>query len=778
MSNPSANFIDRYTDFIVANRWWVIVACLAATVALGSGARNITLAADYRVFFGDENPDLLAWEKMEEIYTKNDAIVFAIQPHEGDVFTERTLDLVRSLTLDGWQITSSTRVDSITNFQHSWAENDDLAVGDLLPPGDIGAEAIARVREVALNDPLVRRRFISEDGRTTAVSVRIEAQDPAKDALNAALDAHGLVDKYTSAYPDHKFVVTGSTMMNEAWTQAPIADANFSLPLMLAVLVLMMVVVLRSVLATVATLVLTILAAASGLGGAGWLDAMLDPASASAPTIILTLAIADAVHIFVIYFAALQRGLDRAESLREAVRINATPIFLTSITTAVGFLSLNFSDAPPFHTLGNIAAGGVMLAWIYAMTFLPAVISLFRIEPWKDTHLVSGVSAQLAQLVVSRPKSVFAAMSLVLVALVSAIPTMQLNNDWVEYFDESMLIRTDSDFFNEHLGGLYDLSFSLDAGDAQRINEPAYLATVDRFVDWSLSQPGVIQVSAFPSILKRLNKNMHGDDPDQYRIPEHRDMAAQFLLLYQMSLPYGLDVNDQINVDQSALRVNVYFGEVETRFVSNYATEAEQWLEAYGTPSMKNNRGISPSMMFNNISRRNIETMIIGTGLGFFAISLILIAALRDIRLGLLSLLPNILPAAAAIGIWALVFGEVGFAVSIVAGLSIGIIVDDTVHFLAKYQYARKVLHRDTRAAVIYAFEIVVPALIGTTLIVAVGFGMLGFSAFRVTAYMGLLTALAIVCALLIDLLLLPAMLILFDKADEPVTGTAQTASG
>jgi predicted RND superfamily exporter protein len=182
---------------------------------------------------------------------------------------------------------------------------------------------------------------------------------------------------------------------------------------------------------------------------------------------------------------------------------------------------------------------------------------------------------------------------------------------------------------------------------------------------------------------------------------------------------------------------------------------------------MHNAAGISPVMMFNNISLRNIESMVVGTGIGFLAIALILVVALRDLRLGALSLLPNMLPAAVAIGIWALLVGDVGFAVSIVAGLSIGIIVDNTVHFLVKYQYAKTVLNSDTRAAVTYAFEIVAPALIGTTLIVAVGFAMLGFSGFRVTAYMGVLTALAIVCALVIDLLLLPAMLILFDCDDQ-----------
>ena len=355
-------------------------------------------------------------------------------------------------------------------------------------------------------------------------------------------------------------------------------------------------------------------------------------------------------------------------------------------------------------------------------------------------------------------------MSIILTTLLLSIATLELTDDYIKYFSEETKFRRDTEFALKHLSGVYDLSFSLESGEAQGINDPEYLKVVEQFIDWALTNPNVIQVSGYPLILKRLNKNFHFDREAEYRLPDNQELAAQYLLMYQMSLPYGLDVNDQINVDQSALRINLLYSDVEPRLISEHAAEAAVWLEENGTPSMRGNRGISAVVMFNNISVRNIKSMLLGTGIGFVAISIILVLALRDLRLGVLSLLPNILPAAAAVGIWALVVGEVGLAVSIVAGLSVGIIVDNTVHFLVKYQYAREVLYYGTRDAVRYAFTIVVPALVGTTVIIVVGFAMLGFSSFRVTYYMGILTALAIGCALIIDLLLLPSLLVLFDR--------------
>jgi len=167
--------------------------------------------------------------------------------------------------------------------------------------------------------------------------------------------------------------------------------------------------------------------------------------------------------------------------------------------------------------------------------------------------------------------------------------------------------------------------------------------------------------------------------------------------------------------------------------------------------------------MFANITRRNIASMMLGTAIGFVAIALILVIALRSLRLGIISLIPNILPAAFAFGVWALLVGEVGFAISVVAGLSIGIIVDDTVHFLTKYNRARRTLGAED--AVRYAFQNVGSAILGTTFIVAVGFAMLGLSTFRVTAYMGILTSLTVASALVVDFLLLPALLVAFDRA-------------
>ena len=770
---PRNGRIERYIDAIIRWRWAVLALTLLVTIGVGTGARHLGLVTSYRAFFGEDNPDLLLFEAIEDIYSQSDGLLFVLQPEEGDVFNPRTLAAVAELTERGWKIPYSTRVDSITNFQHTWAEGDDLIVEDLLPEGRRDEEAIARVRDVSLAEPLLAGRLIARDGRTTGVNIRIQLPDPGhaeKELPEVVFHARALRDEIQKRFPGHRVALTGIVMMNAAVTEAPLQDAFFVMPLMFGALLLVMTLFLRSAYATGATMALVMLATVTAVGVAGYAGLLFDPASASAPVIILTLGIADSVHILMTFFDALRKGKSKNDSLVEAFRVNAQPVFLTSITSAIGFLSLNFSDSPPFHVLGNVSAVGIMLAWVYSMTFLPAALAILPARAPRGSNRLARLSSTLAEFVVARPKALVAVLGTVSLFIVSMIPTLVINDDYVKYFDKSMAIRQDSEFTLANLTGFFVQSYSVEAGRPQGINDPEFLRSADAFAEWARTSPSVVHVNSFTDTMKRLNMNMHGDDPAYYRLPDERELAGQYLLLYEMSLPYGLDVNDQINVDRSALRIDVTFGDVPSSETIAHAGQTAVWLREHGG-AIQDIKATGNSMLFGNVTERNLEGMVFGTGFGFIVISLILMFALRSFRIGLMSLVPNILPTALAFGIWALIYHEVGFAISIIAGLAIGIIVDDTVHFLAKYEHARRELGRSAADAVRYAFEVAGPAIISTSFIVAGGFAMLGLSTFVVTTYMGLLTALVVICALVADLFLLPPLLILLDRrpvAAEP----------
>jgi len=757
--------LANYINWVIRWRWFVLVGSLLIAILLGSGAKNLGLSTDYRVFFSKDNPDLLAFDTLENIYTKNDNVLFLIRPKTGDVFNNNTLTAVYEITEEAWQIPYSTRVDSLSNYQHTWADGDNLVVENLLPDNEISKNEIERVREVSLNEPFLYGRIISEDSKTTGINVRIQLPGETSEEIPAvAAYSRNLRDKYIELYPDLEIKLVGISMLNNAFAETPIKDMQFVMPLMFGVFAFALVGFLRSGLASGVTFLLVILSTVTALGVAGFLGTFLDPVSSSTPYVILTLAVADSIHLLVTFFGALRSGKNRYEAIHESFSVNAKPVFLTSITTAIGFLSLNFSDSPPFRLLGNLTAFGVMVAWFYSMTFLPAALAILPIKAPKRTSFSNGVIDKLSNFVIAQHKKIVVVLGSVVLLLMITIPTMKVNDKYQEYFSKDLDIRNAMEFSLKNLNGVYVSSFSLDSGETNGVSDPEYLSKVEQFTNWLRQRNEVSHVVSFSDTMKRLNKNMNGDDPSFYRIPENQELGAQYLLLYEMSLPYGLDVNDQIDIDKSSLRIDVTYGDVDLNQIEQSAEDASIWLKENGTATMRNAKPAGVTLMFSNITRRNIDGMILGTIVGFGLISLILMIALKSFRMGVISLIPNILPVVMAFGVWAIIKGQVGFAVSIIASLSIGIIVDDTVHFLSKYNRARKELGFDTNKAIKYAFETVGSALIGTSFIIAAGFVMLGFSTFRVTAYMGLLTSLAIISALITDFFLLPSILLILDK--------------
>ena len=775
--------IDRFavalTRGVIRWRWAVLAATVLAVLAIGSGAGRLEFANNYRVFFSQENPELQAFEKLQATYTKNDNFLFVLEPAYGDAFSGDTLEAVEMLTEEAWQIPYVIRVDSVSNFQHTRGIDDDLIVEDLVDGAASLTEPELREKfAIALAEPLLRDQLVSPDGAVTAVNVVLQYPEKSltevPEAIAKAREIRAGVEARFTGLDVH---LTGVSALNNAFAEVGTADMGALVPIMFAVILLLTFTIIRSLAATFATLVLILLSVSAGMGAAGWLGISLTPISASAPIVILTLAIADSIHILVSLRGAMREGMEKIPATIEALRLNFMPVSITSVTTIIGFLALNFSDSPPFWHLGNITAIGIAAAWMLSITLLPALVSLlpvrFKAQVQRPGH--RPPMDRLADFVIGNRRRLLAGVGAGALALVAFIPTLQLNDQWIEYFSDRIEFRNDSDAALEHFG-MYPIEFSVSANGPGGVSEPEYLEKLDEFAQFLRSQPGVTHVYSFSDIMKRLNKNLHGDDEAWYRIPGDRELSAQYLLLYEISLPYGLDLNDRINVDKSATRVTATLGDVTSIETKQFLASATDWLQR-NAPDYMQAKPTSAQVMFTYIAERNVGNMVGGTIAAILAISAILMLALRSPGLGALSLVPNGLPILATFGAWALIVGEVGFSVATVASISLGIVVDDTVHFLSKYARAQRERGLDTEASIRYAFSSVGTAIVVNTVILAVGFAVLTASNFKVNADMGLLTALAIVFALVLDFLLLPPLLLIRKEKQTMKHPLAKTAA-
>lgn len=741
--------------------WFAVVFGLATCLAVSVGLRDITVSSDYRVFFSDDDPEKLAFDELESVFTKTDNVVFVVKPASGAVFEPATLGALQGLTERAWKLPHATRVDSVTNFQHSYAEDEDIIIEDLVfgPAETLSEQELAEIRSVALAEPLLAGGLLATDGAAAGVNVtlRLPRESPVE-VTQTAQAARQLAAEFEGEHPGLEIRVSGMALMNDAFMEASIEDMKMIVPAMYVVMIVVLALLLRSVVATGIVVLIVAMSSAVTMGVSGWLGYPLTPPTASAPTVVLTLAVADGVHLFLSARGELQNGASRAEAVAQALRVNFRPVLLTSLTTIVGFACLNFAEAPPYWHLANMTVAGITAAFVYSVTVLPALLMLLplRVPPARPAS--SSLMERIADLVLRHRTRLVVGGAVTAVCLGVAASRLESNDQFLRYFDDSITFRPDTEFMMENLTGIYTVEYAVQAGGESAINEPEYLEGLDAFTQWLRLQPEVTHVYSYADIIKRINQNLHEGKADQYVVPPTREAASQELMLYEMSLPVGLDLNDRIDVARSSTRVSVTLRDLSSRELLRFKGRSEMWLQA-NTPPAMHAHATSPVIIFTTLSQENTKSMMAGNLASLLLISACLMVALGSWRLGLLSIVPNLLPILFGYGLWSLLFSEINIVASIAGTVCLGIIVDDTIHFLTKYRLARTADGKAPSEAIRSTLVSVGPALISTTLVLFFGFGVLTQSGFQMNSDLGLLVVLVVGFALLHDLLLLPALL-------------------
>ncbi|MFW1333293.1 efflux RND transporter permease subunit [Vibrio parahaemolyticus] len=743
----------------------VLLATIFLIIVATIGGKNLYFRGDYDIFFDGTNKQLLAFDEIQTTFAKTDNLAIVIAPEDGDIFTPQTLSLIQKITVDAWQVPYSSRVDSIANYQHTEAFDDDLLVEDLLySEYELTPERISKVKSIALSEPVLKSALVSEKGDVTVVNITVQLpeMDKTAEVEEVVSSINAMIDRYQRAYPDVTFHKAGIIAMNHAFMTAAQDDSSTLVPTMLVVILVFLTIMLRSILSVIATLIVIIGSVMATMGISGWAGMFLSTATVNVPTLIMTLAVADCVHVIATMRQSMKNGFTKVQSIERSIALNFVPILITSVTTAIGFLMMNMSDSPVLRDFGNLSALGVMVACLLSVTLLPALLKLLPIHVKMETSQdQKHVMDRLGDFVVSQRRALLPLSVAVIVVCASLIPLNKVNDESVEYFGQRNEFRQAADFMEERISGMTNISIAIKTNESQGIAAPDFLNTIGEFSSWLRDQPETDHVATLADVYKRLNKNMHGDDEAYYSLPQERELAAQYLLLYEMSLPYGLDLNNQINVNKSSIKMvltvanlgSVELVDLENRIYQWFAEHAPQYQVVAS----------SPSLMFAHIGETNMASMLSTLPITLVLISALLIFALRSVRLGLISLMPNIAPAVIGFGLWALISGEINLGLSVVVTLTLGIVVDDAVHFLSKYQRARRE-GQTAEQAVRYAFHTVGRALWITTVVLVAGFSVLAMSSFRLNADMGQLSAIVIFIALVVDFLFLPTLLMLFDK--------------
>ena len=756
-----------YGELIVKRKWLALLVGVLFTIFWIMGLSGLSMNPDNRVYFSKDNPQLLALEALENTYSRDDNVYLVLAPKDKNVFTPKNLEAVRELTERLWQTPLSRRVNSITNFQWTRADGDDITISDLVEDGEINSKIAENARIVALEEPLIKGLLVDAEGLVTGINVEtIMPEDPIASG-GATVEIMTFIRKeqaiFAEKWPEIDLYVSGGVPLTLAFTEVSMGDISTLLPLTLLVIFVIAGIALRSILAAFFTALIAILATIGMMGAAGYMGVIINAATSNAPMMLIILTIAHCVHIMSTQRQQMRTGADKKEAIVESLRVNLKPVFITAATTSVGFLSMHFSDSPPFRELGYMLAAGNLIAFVNASLVLPSLMAILPVRVKKiDNHFSDTLMNRLGDFVVSKQKILFRVTSVFIVLFLLGISNIKLDDTWTTYFSEEYDIRTHSDFLEDNLTGLNTIEYSVPAGEEGGINNPEYLADLDKFADWYREQEGVNHVTVISDTIKRLNKAMNNDQQSYYRIPENRELAAQYMLLYELSVPFGMDLNSRINVPKSATRMTVSVQHASSVHLRGLDEKAQIWLSE-NIPSFQT-IGSGISVMFAHFSERNINSMLFGSFMALVIISFILIFAFRSLTLGIISLVPNLFPAFLAFGIWGYLIGEVGVAIAIVGAMTLGIVVDDTVHFLSKYLRGRKEMGKNSEDSIRYAFSTVGFALIVTSIALVAGFMVLANSGFKINSDLAQLSLMAIFLALLADFFFLPPLLVKLEK--------------
>ena len=766
--------MTRYLHWLHRAPWLWALICLAITFGSMTGLGGLSFSTDYQEYFSDENPELQAQRQLDRQFGSRDTLVLAVAAPAGQLFTLKNLEALRALTEAVENLPFATGAASVTNFYTPRADEDLIRSEPLIPEGDLSALDLQALRAEALNEPRILHGLIGASGDVAGVVgyFQLPDHDPGAEIGEVNAATRALTVQFEADHPTLKTYLIGSLPFNQAMADAATYDQRHLFPIAFGAMVLLLWLSLRGVNPTFITMAVVGMATLTALGIGGYLGMRLTTASMAAPLIILTLSISDCVHVLTTYLKARQQGAEAVAAVNTSLRVNALGVFLTTLTTVIGFLSFNTNDSPPFRDLGNLVAIGVVAAWVYAMVFLPCWLLITR--PAGRTLRTLDLS-RFAEWVIRRQRPLRWGGMAVVIALVSAIPLNHFGDDYVKFFGKELQFRQDTEFVSQHLMGVQYLEYGVPApAGPGGVNEPEYLQHLEAFSDWLREQPGVRKVSNLNDLLKRLNQVMHGDDPAWYRLPESRALAAQYLLLFEISLPAGEDIASLVNHDKSMTRLTLGLNEMTNDQIRALDLRAQQWMTAHW-PSAMQATGTGVPVLFARIARRNFESMVSGNVITFLLVSAIFIMAFRSWRVGGISLIPNFAPMLAGFGLWGLLVGQVGMSLSVVVSLTLGIVVDDTIHFLARYNQGRQ-QGMTPPDAVRHAYRDVGAALWITTLALTAGFGCLSMSSFLLTAHLGMLATIVIVMALVADFLLLPALLLWFDRDTSPPRSSSSPA--
>jgi len=730
-------------------RWKLIV--LAAGVALfvfgGMGMSRVTFDPDVLVYFDRSMPERQALETIEQRFGRTNEIVFVLRAKDGGSML--TPERLRAI---GWL------QERAQDQQYAIAVRSPLGLLENGPDSASSPPTPDEIRQAADEAGFSARSVISEDETVAAVAAiypRSSDADISVEAVTSA--ARDLQSQFHAEFPGLEALMTGRLMMDRAFIVESQDEIYDYAAAQIAILAIILIITFRSLSAAAALMALVLIAGPVTLGGVGWLGFPLNGISSAASTVLIGLGVATGVHIVLAWQTALNRGMDRRAAVTAAMTANAAPVTLSVVTTILSFLCLNFAASPPFGQLGNVVSAGLVVVLLLSFTLLPTLLLIIPVRRGRAGPNIGRPMGRISRFVIRQGRVLIAAFAVCTATAIGGIAQLSFDDTFSHYFDERFEVRRATDLFENKLSGTIFIDFSVPVAAQENPFGADHLARQKRFLDWLETRPEFAEAVLMQTIAEQVSDQMP-DAAGETNLRERSGAEQALRSAYERMRDGGLI--RLVDADEEFSRINVVLSGVSSAETLSFTSDAKARAETiFGEPVVATGLPILSAQLTIDSTR----TMMISMLVALIGVSTLILIALRNVRLGLISLLPNLMPAVTAMGLWGFFVGEVSFAATVVGALTFGIVVDDTVHMLVKYQAARRRGCTPQRAVHETVRSVGVAVLV-TSVALALSFAVFAFSGFLVNQHLGLLTGLTLLIALIADLFFLPPLLLGTDR--------------
>ncbi|MFC1586314.1 RND family transporter [Fibrobacterota bacterium] len=706
-------------------------------------------------------PSRITWERLEDVFGSTEFTLVAFGTPGKDIINQASLDKLIHLSQALEDLEPVDRVQSLYSVNAIEAEPGGFTVSPLLEdeaPAD--PEGLASIKAYLQKNPDIASHFLSGKGDYTAVMVvyKPEGVDEGQ--------AAGLVSAVAdSILKDENVVIAGLPFLRGVLAKNIVGDLVSLMPIVILVLFAMLVITLRTPHAIPLVFMVVVLSVLPMLGLMGWFHQKFMLINATMPTILLTIAAADSIHVISRFFREIRSEHDQRKAVQNTMDPLMLPIFLTSITTMAAFLTLLSSPIPAMVPYGIFVSFGVAWAWLLSVTLLPArltMIKLHRIKKKQSFNLLwDRLMDRLSALVCGHPKAVLVTGIAVILVSLGGVPLLQIEVNFNKFFPKSNPIRKANDFIDKNMNGVMNISFEVrgkikdreavtEDGDTvmQRsadIKDPRVLRTV-RDISSRLEQiPGMGRTMSIANIIAKMNRAVNDDDPAQERIPDTRNQAAQLLELYSMSGDPE-DFENIVDYDYSTCLVNATMKSISTSKITRVIQDIEDYVEAKVDTSIMNISATGFSVFLKDFVGLVIKSSLISI---FFSMALIFIISLIFFRSPIwaaIAILPLFTAVILNFGLMGYLGIELSHVTALMTSIIIGVGIDFAMHFIA---HARLLLRTTDRDHVVHAnIKEVGPPIIINAAAVSVGFTVLLLSNFIPIRFLGSLVGLSMVsCA-------------------------------